>query len=115
MEIQSYQVDGSLVRIIHTTSYLLRILIELRRNNIRQQRHCMASVGADQAIVELREVTRLLQLIFHRNKNQHHLAKWWKWLSMLKRCLLELPHEKPTAVKARVTYMSDFLMPRCHR
>ena len=66
-------------------------------------------------MVELQEVTKLLQLIFHRNKNQHHLAKWWKWLSMLKRCLLKLPHENAEAVKARLSYMSDFLIPRSHR
>ena len=32
----------------------------------------------------------LLQLTFHRNKNQHRRAKWWKWLSMLYRSVGKL-------------------------
>ncbi|KAE8145549.1 hypothetical protein BDV25DRAFT_69228 [Aspergillus avenaceus] len=30
-------------------------------------------------------VHSILQLIYHRNKNQHRKTKWWKWLSILKR------------------------------
>lgn len=91
------------------------ILTKLRPLNFERRRHSMASVRADQATMELQEVTKLLQLIFHRNKNQHHSTKWWKWLSMLKSCLLKLPHENADTAKARRSYMSDFLIPRCHR
>ncbi|KAE8348170.1 hypothetical protein BDV28DRAFT_106726 [Aspergillus coremiiformis] len=30
-------------------------------------------------------VHSMLQLIYHRNKNQHGKARWWRWLSVLKR------------------------------
>ncbi|EED12546.1 conserved hypothetical protein [Talaromyces stipitatus ATCC 10500] len=31
-----------------------------------------------------------VHLIYHRNKNQHGGTAWWKWLSILRRCLLKL-------------------------
>jgi hypothetical protein len=39
---------------------------------------------------DLREVSRLLQLIYHRNKNQHRTQKWWKWLGILRRSISKL-------------------------
>lgn len=36
---------------------------------------------------ELREVDRLLRLVYHRNKNQHRTQKWWKWVGMLRRAV----------------------------
>ncbi|KAF8457167.1 hypothetical protein BGX38DRAFT_1046140, partial [Terfezia claveryi] len=32
----------------------------------------------------LMQESNLLHLIFHRNKNQHRLSKWWKDLSLLR-------------------------------
>lgn len=31
-----------------------------------------------------------VHLIYHRNKNQHGGTTWWKWLSILRRCLVRL-------------------------
>jgi hypothetical protein len=39
---------------------------------------------------ELREVNRLLYLVYHRNKNQHRGQKWWKWVGMLRRSIRKL-------------------------
>lgn len=35
--------------------------------------------------VKLHQEYRLLHLLYHRNKNQHRVAQWWKRLNMLKR------------------------------
>lgn len=35
--------------------------------------------------VKLHQEYRLLHLVYHRNKNQHRVAQWWKRLNMLKR------------------------------
>ncbi|KAI9677583.1 MAG: hypothetical protein M1817_006537 [Caeruleum heppii] len=39
---------------------------------------------------ELRTNAHLLQLIYHRNKNQHRRSTWWKWLSQLRRHMARL-------------------------
>ncbi len=78
----------------------------------------MACMILESGVLELQEVSKLLQLVFHRNKNQHRLAKWWKWLSILKRSVRKLLHEiagkETEAVKTRVCYMAELLVPRCH-
>ncbi|KKZ64981.1 hypothetical protein EMCG_09107 [[Emmonsia] crescens] len=38
----------------------------------------------------LKPIHTTLHLLYHRNKNQHGGAKWWKWLAMLKRSMGEL-------------------------
>lgn len=35
----------------------------------------------------LQQENRLIMLLFHRNKNQHRVAKWWKQFSTLKRVI----------------------------
>lgn len=68
--------------------------------------------------IQLREILNVLGLLHHRNKNQHRQAKWWKWLSMLKRCLEKLTTdlEKSDAVRCtgRIRYMEYFLFSRCY-
>ena len=71
-------------------------------------------------IVEIRKILDILTLLHHRNKNQHRQAHWWKWLSMLKRCLQKLAHElqidnfDSTRSDQRIVYMRDLLLPRCY-
>lgn len=69
-------------------------------------------------IPETRKALDMLQLLHHRNKNQHRQAHWWKWLSMLKRCLQKLIDElQCTATKpsdTRILYMRNHLLPRCY-
>lgn len=36
-------------------------------------------------LISLQQENRLILLLFHRNKNQHRVAKWWKQFSTLKR------------------------------
>ncbi len=73
----------------------------------------------DLDIVQLRESAKILHLLFHRNKNQHRQATWWKWLSMLRRCQarLTIEIESPDSVETltRTRFMTNYLLPRCHR
>ncbi|ODH48855.1 hypothetical protein GX48_05001 [Paracoccidioides brasiliensis] len=71
-----------------------------------------------------------LHLLYHRNKNQHGAAKWWKWLAMLKRSMAELvalvrryerygdeyDNDDGFRVKVleRMRYMHFWIVPRCY-
>ncbi|KAJ5491596.1 hypothetical protein N7539_003163 [Penicillium diatomitis] len=68
---------------------------------------------------EIRAVHDILHLVYHRNKNQHRHAKWWKWLSQLKRTALDLGSRESTKVAVAVSpshreYLSTHLIPRCY-
>ncbi|KAJ5139102.1 uncharacterized protein N7515_003950 [Penicillium bovifimosum] len=56
---------------------------------------------------EILAVHSVLHLIYHRNKNQHHRAKWWKWLSILKRATLNLIRSEESQHLAQI-------IPRCY-
>lgn len=60
----------------------------------------------------------VLHLIYHRNKNQHRQGHWWKWLSMLKRCVRNLSREfagkEFSRAHARIKYMKHILLPKCY-
>ncbi|KAJ6023261.1 uncharacterized protein N7446_013620 [Penicillium canescens] len=56
---------------------------------------------------EILAIHSILHLIFHRNKNQHRGAKWWKWLSALKRATLDLARSGAQAHLAHI-------VPRCY-
>jgi ribonuclease MRP protein subunit RMP1 len=45
----------------------------------------------------------LLHLLFHRNKNQHRLLKWWQWIATLRRNLNKLLAEHDLITKAKTT------------
>ncbi|KAI9810955.1 MAG: hypothetical protein M1827_005686 [Pycnora praestabilis] len=79
----------------------------------------MPNVLSDKDITELREVFEILYLLMHRNKNQHRLTHWWKWISMLRRHLTKLLQEATARehikCAARVEYLRDLLIPKCHR
>lgn len=65
---------------------------------------------------EIQAVHAVLHLIYHRNKNQHQPAKWWKWLSRLKRTAADLGSQDtglavPAAYKQ---YLAAYLIPRCY-
>ncbi|OAX81141.1 hypothetical protein ACJ72_04524 [Emergomyces africanus] len=83
----------------------------------------------------LKPIHITLHLIYHRNKNQHHGAKWWKWLVMLKRSTgqlmkamrrWELERERDDGygedgeggigikVLERMRYMHVCVVPRCY-
>ncbi|KAK2861103.1 hypothetical protein FQN49_004538 [Arthroderma sp. PD_2] len=84
---------------------------------------------------DIRSIHRTLHLLYHHNKNQHRLTKWWKWLSMLKRWTLNLAFEigkienfedvldgngnkdeHPFAAVWKImSYLRDELVPRCYR
>ena len=68
--------------------------------------------------VQLQKVQDVICLLHRRNKNQHRQAKWWKWLSMLKRCTgkltRELENSDTARCSARLIYMEDILFPRCY-
>ncbi|KAJ5545351.1 hypothetical protein N7535_006259 [Penicillium sp. DV-2018c] len=59
---------------------------------------------------EILAVHSMLHLIFHRNKNQHHRAKWWKWLSILKRATLDLVRSDVESQK----HLATQIIPRCY-
>ncbi|OJD12596.1 hypothetical protein AJ78_06839 [Emergomyces pasteurianus Ep9510] len=85
----------------------------------------------------LKSIHTTLHLIYHRNKNQHRGAKWWKWLVMLKRSMgqlvkvvrrweLERERERDDGydedgdggvgakVLERMQYMHVWVVPRCY-
>ena len=68
--------------------------------------------SADTRIAQLQETFKLLQLLQHRH------APWWKWLSMLKRCvdnlIKELRRPDHATSTARLSYMKDILIPKCY-
>ena len=50
-----------------------------------------ADAEADESSLQLLlQVQSLLAQIWHRNKNQHHGQKWWKWVGILKRGVRDL-------------------------
>ncbi|KAF8538221.1 hypothetical protein BDD12DRAFT_885819 [Trichophaea hybrida] len=51
----------------------------------------------------LRDDRDLLHLLFHRNKNQHRLLKWWQWISTLRRNLNKLLSEHDLITSAKTT------------
>ncbi|CCC69302.1 hypothetical protein NCAS_0C03120 [Naumovozyma castellii] len=56
---------------------------------------------------KLHQEYRLLHLVYHRNKNQHHVAVWWKRFNMLKRncgSVLEL-HLQDRGNKSKIRYI----------
>ncbi|KAF3403623.1 Meiosis protein mei2 [Penicillium rolfsii] len=65
---------------------------------------------------EVQAVHNVLHLIYHRNKNQHQRAKWWKWLSRLKRTAVDLGWQNASvAIPAAYNqYLSTHLIPRCY-
>jgi ribonuclease MRP protein subunit RMP1 len=69
-------------------------------------------------VVQLQAVSRILQSIHHRNKNQHGQSTWWKWLAMLKRCVgnlvKELERKDSKRTRARMEYMRENLLPKCY-
>ena len=66
----------------------------------------------------IRRVTDNLQLLYHRNKNQHRRGKWWRWLGMLRRCFVKLLREivrgEIASVEARTRYLEEYLLPSCY-
>lgn len=65
---------------------------------------------------ELQAAHAVLQLIYHRNKNQHQRTKWWKWLSMLKRTTLDLasPTLSSAAAEGYREHLAKQLIPKCY-
>lgn len=63
---------------------------------------------------EISAVHSVLHLIYHRNKNQHQRAKWWKWLSTLKRTTLDLESLDSAAVERYQQHLAMHLIPRCY-
>ncbi|RDW59277.1 uncharacterized protein DSM5745_11105 [Aspergillus mulundensis] len=64
----------------------------------------------------------MLHLISHHNRNQHGKAKWWKWLSILKRAVRNLalslsPEDQEISRSSGETYkryLADRILPRCY-
>ena len=52
---------------------------------------------------KLRDDLDLIHLLFHRNKNQHRLLKWWQWIATLRRNLSKLLFEHDLITTAKTT------------
>ncbi|KAL3448636.1 hypothetical protein BJX65DRAFT_275289 [Aspergillus insuetus] len=69
---------------------------------------------------EILHVHRILHLIFHRNRNQHGRAKWWKWLSMLKRSVWNLSQTRGSGqgnlrpAEFYRKYLAEWIVPKCY-
>ena len=72
----------------------------------------------DLKVTQLQAATQTFHLLHHRNKNQHQHSRWWKWFSMLRRCVSNLIYEIQTRdelrVQARVKHMNQVLLPKCY-
>lgn len=75
-------------------------------------------LGSESDITELKEAYHILNLLNHRNKNQHRRDGWWKWFSMLRRAVGRLVREREenndTRVQSYVAFMNDHLFPNCY-
>lgn len=71
-----------------------------------------------QTMLELRKVTDILKVVYLRNKNQHRLTKWWKWLSILKRSLQAVGNDFQRndyrGISTRLSHLRESLIPRCY-
>ena len=69
-------------------------------------------------LTQLQAATHNFHLLYHRNKNQHRQSMWWKWFSLLKRCVSKLLYEiqvkNNLCVQARLEHMNQILLPRCY-
>ncbi|KAJ5166508.1 uncharacterized protein N7482_005289 [Penicillium canariense] len=65
---------------------------------------------------EIRATHAVLHLIYHRNKNQHQRAKWWRWLSQLKRTALDLGSQDASVVMpdSYKQHLAAHLIPKCY-
>lgn len=50
----------------------------------------MGTILPQPSIDSLRNEYQLMQLMYHRNLNQHRQARWWRYFSILKRNVLKL-------------------------
>lgn len=66
----------------------------------------------------LQEASKLIYLLYHRNKNQHRHALWWKWLSMLQRSVAKLRRAlergNDEQASTRITHIHNVLLPGCY-
>jgi hypothetical protein len=51
------------------------------------------AAASTKALDEILDIQRMLHLAYHRNKNQHHCAKWWSSLGVLRRQIQRLVGE----------------------
>ena len=84
-------------------------------------------------VVSLQEISKIFQLIYYRNKNQHRHASWWKCFGLLKRNIDKLiqellvdrncwGREEATAINptstlrshSRIGFMRNILLPKCY-
>ncbi|KAL7271685.1 Ribonuclease MRP protein subunit rmp1 [Rhizina undulata] len=85
------------------------------------------NISSTETITMLKNELDLLHLLFHRNKNQHHSGKWWKWFGMLRRNTRKLVdeleeegvsegrcNEEESKVEKRVVYLRRVLVPSCY-
>lgn len=83
-----------------------------------QPRQKFTSTGGTNILVmdqqELSSIHSVLHLIYHRNKNQHQRAKWWKWLAALKRSTSDVALTQPAAEHAYRRHLIDNIIPRCY-
>lgn len=75
-------------------------------------------MNMDVMVYQLKGSYEILHLFYHRNRNQHRRGHWWKWLSVLKRCVKKLKVEGQVKdirrVHARTMFIRDMLLPKCY-
>lgn len=67
---------------------------------------------------ELKGAIDVLELLNHRNKNQHRRSTWWKWFSILRRSVSNIfciaQQKDQIIATAQIAYMRDFVLPNCY-
>jgi ribonuclease MRP protein subunit RMP1 len=72
---------------------------------------------ANHALEALQSEVQIIHLLYHRNRNQHRQAKWWKYFSILHRRCMQLAHTPSTTeqTSAVATYLVDKICPVAYR
>lgn len=105
---------------LHCNFHSLSSLYEEKSSTIAamQSSTVAAQMEREVKLGALQEASKLIHLLYHRNKNQHHHALWWKWLSMLQRSVAKLTRaleeKRCEQATTRMKHMRDVLLPGCY-
>lgn len=67
---------------------------------------------------KLIKAVKVIELMHHRNTNQHRRSPWFRWLAVLRRNLskvvLDLSGGSRTALSARMDFLNNGILPPCY-
>lgn len=63
-----------------------------------------------QFLLQLRQESRLLHLLYHRNKNQHRAAIWWKQFNILKRNVTQVIEQMEKVLYGKLAVDRNYIV-----